>query len=221
MSDLREQISKFRWWHSIDLGNGIITPGEKQCGPTPEPYLHFPDRLDGQRVLDSGCWDGAYAFLAEERGAKQVVAIDTWEFTGDDLTGLHPRRETFDLAHRALGSSVKGIQMSLYSLHPEMMGKFDTIFCFGVLYHLRDPLGALEKLRSVCRGTLIVETHVDLLDYPRPAAAFYEGDELNHDPTNWFGPNHLCVLAWLRAAGFSRAELVGQAGSRAAFHAFV
>jgi tRNA (mo5U34)-methyltransferase len=53
-----------------------------------------------------------------------------------------------------------------------------------VLYHLRDPLLALEHVASVTKELLIVETEADMLYARRPAAAFYPRDELHKDPTN-------------------------------------
>src|SRR5215217_1631087 len=58
------------WWHSIDLGLGVVTPG----GKSPEflagelESLHLPS-LHGKSVLDIGAWDGFYSFAAEQRGA--------------------------------------------------------------------------------------------------------------------------------------------------------
>lgn len=57
---LRDAIAKHFWWHSIDLGNGVVTPGQK----TPEAMaiesaLFFdPVDLTGRSVLDVGTWNG-------------------------------------------------------------------------------------------------------------------------------------------------------------------
>jgi tRNA (mo5U34)-methyltransferase len=65
------------WWHSIDLGDDIVTPGRK----TPTIHdrelaeLALPE-LRGRTVLDVGTWDGFYAFAAERLGARRVVALD-------------------------------------------------------------------------------------------------------------------------------------------------
>lgn len=66
------------WFHSIDLGNGVITPGIK----SPEHHkkelasLRLPD-LRGKSVIDIGAWDGFYSFTAVRLGAAQVVALDS------------------------------------------------------------------------------------------------------------------------------------------------
>jgi tRNA (mo5U34)-methyltransferase len=55
---------------------------------------------------------------------------------------------------------------------------------------------------------LILSTSIDMVSHERPAAAFYPGDDLNGDPTNWWGPNPACVEAMLHDVGFQRVEMV-------------
>jgi hypothetical protein len=86
---------------------------------------------------------------------------------------------------------------------------FDVVLFLGVLYHLRHPLLALERVAAVVGELLVVETHVDLTLLRRPAAAFYPGGELLGDETNWWGPNANAVVAMLRAVGFTSVEIIG------------
>jgi tRNA (mo5U34)-methyltransferase len=76
----------------------------------------------------------------------------------------------------------------------------------GVLYHLRHPLFELERVAKLVSSELIVEMHLDAMDYDRPAMVFYPGAELNSDDTNWWGPNRACVEAMLRDIGFKNVE---------------
>lgn len=58
--ELLSRVGQYDWIHSIDLGEGIVTPGK--WGP-PNPLLvDVFDRLDfrGKKVLDIGCWDGLW-----------------------------------------------------------------------------------------------------------------------------------------------------------------
>ena len=90
-----------------------------------------------------------------------------------------------------------------------------SVLFLGVLYRVPNPLLALERVASVTGDLLILETVVDMVGYSRPAAAFYPGDELNGDPTNWWGPNHAAVVGLLRSVGFKRVEIVTPARSAA------
>ena len=79
-----EQLSQSEiWFHSIDLGQGVITKGQKtsQALKNELAALRFPD-LHDKTVLDIGCFDGFYSFEAERRGASSVVALDhyVWEY---------------------------------------------------------------------------------------------------------------------------------------------
>ncbi len=74
------------------------------------------------------------------------------------------------------------------------------------------PLLALEKVASVTRNQLILETHVDLTEHDRPVLAFYPADEANNDVSNWFGPNRAAVEAMLRVVGFRKIELASSSG---------
>jgi tRNA (mo5U34)-methyltransferase len=92
----------------------------------------------------------------------------------------------------------------------------------GVLYHAPDPLGYLRKARALCSGVLILESHVDMLDYPRPAIAYYEGASLCNDPTNFWGPNTSAVVGMLKDSGFKHVEPQPVFWkTRQAFHAYI
>jgi tRNA (mo5U34)-methyltransferase len=93
-------------------------------------------------------------------------------------------------------------------LSPETVGVFDVVFFLGVLYHMKHPLLALERVSSVTRELLIMSTFVDATWTRRPAAAFYPRAEANSDPTNWWGPNPGAVVAMLETAGFTRVDVV-------------
>lgn len=208
--DLRADVSAITWYHSIDLGHGIRTPGIDNS-PLRLGRVGLPASLAGLTVLDVGAWDGFFSFEAERRGAARVVAADSFSWGG----GGWGSRAGFDLARRALGSRVEDVTIDVMDLSPERVGTFDVVLFLGVLYHLRHPLLALERLASVSRGLLIVETVVDLLDCPRPAAAFYPDRELNDDPTNWWAPNLPGLHGMLRAVGFSHVETVAAPPSAA------
>lgn len=202
-TEIRDAAARIRWYHSIDLGHGIVTAGESNNLGT-LGRLRLPPRLDGLSVLDIGAWDGFFSFEAERRGARRVLATDHYCWSGPGWG----TRDGFDLARRARDSKVEDLDIDVLDLDPQRVGTFDRVFFLGVLYHLRHPLLGLERVFSVTGGQLILETHVDMLHSRRPACAFYPGDDLLRDPTNWFGPNPAAVVAMLRTVGFRRVEVV-------------
>jgi SAM-dependent methyltransferase len=89
--DLQKQASKYYWYHSVDLGNGVIIDGDYDIR---EVLLHygFPERMDGMDVLDVGRGSGFFAFEFERRGAA-VTATDICSFLDWDFVGGDEQRE--------------------------------------------------------------------------------------------------------------------------------
>lgn len=208
-AELANAVAAIRWAHCIDLGQGIVTPG---LWDTPQMLerLRLPADLTGQSVLDVGCWDGFYSFEAERRGASRVLATDSFTWQRKSWGS----KEGFDLARRALNSGVEDLEIDVLDLSPERVGAFDIVLFLGVLYHMKHPMLALERVASVTRRLLIVETVIDLLYVPARALVFYPGSELNQDDSNWFGPTPSAVEAMLRSVGFTRVERVWPSTAR-------
>lgn len=204
LAELRSHVPALKWYHEIDLGDGLVTPGYARA-PERLNWIRMPQDLSGQTVLDVGAWDGFFSFEAERRGAARVLATDHFCW---GAAGRWGTKEGFELARRILGSRVEDRTIDVLDLSPDTVGTFDVVLFLGVLYHMRHPLLALEKMYSVTRKLLILETHVDLVNIRRPAAAYYPDTELNDNPTNWWGPNGAAVEALLKTAGFKRVERV-------------
>jgi tRNA (mo5U34)-methyltransferase len=202
MTDLRSRVEAIRWYHTIDLGGGIVTRGVDDS-KLRLARVQLPESLAGKSVLDIGAWDGFFSFECERRGAARVVAADHFSWHG---TGWGTKAG-FTLARQALGSRVEDLDIDVMDLTPERVGSFDLVLFLGVLYHLRHPFLALERVASVTRGQLILETVVDLVGFRRPAMAFYPGRELNNDPTNWWGPNVPAVRGMLESLGFNQVSV--------------
>lgn len=202
--ELRTRVSQIRWHHSIDLGSGIVAPGQDNSTRKLE-RLKLPSSFNGKSVLDVGAWDGFFSFEAERRGAQRVLATDSYVWNGSHEWA---DKRGFDLAKATLGSKVEDLQIDVLELCPERVGMFDVVLFLGVLYHMKHPLLSLERVASVTREMIVVETVVDLLWHRRAALAFYPSDELGQDATNWFGPNPAAVVGMLKTVGFNRIEIV-------------
>jgi tRNA (mo5U34)-methyltransferase len=214
------------WHQKWELFKGVFTPGRNPVCALAD-HVGLPDDLTGLRVLDVGAFNCCLSFECERRGAAEVVALDLQP----------PEQLGFPQLKRALGSErVRFENGSAYALDARALGRFDVVLFFGVLYHLRYPLLALDQLRKVTQGALYLETLVidrrflaegkdgQFLAKYHPALTnvplwqFYRADELAGDFSNWFGPNIRAVLDGLESAGFD-AELISQWGDRAGFRA--
>ena len=215
---LSSEISRYFWWHSIDLGGGIVTPGVKTPAFHRQESSTFFDRvqISGQSVLDIGAWNGFYTFEAKRRGAKRDLATDKYAWTNDYFRG----RETFELARQALDMDVEALEIDPADITPETVGEFDIVLFLGVFYHRYDAIDTLAKAARVARQLLIVETHLDFHQLDRPAMAFYPpGSKPNNDETNWWAPNVPCMEALLKGHDFSEIE-ISASKHRGIFHAW-
>ncbi len=202
------------WYHTLELAPGLVTPGWFDLRPVVDRWP-WPD-VRGKRCLDVGTYDGFLAFELERRGAAEVVAVDVpnhedWDWPPDvraegparlaELAGPQKGRG-FEIAREALGSNVQKRDMTVYELDPEHLGSFDVVVCGSLLLHLRDPLRALEAIRSVCAGVFLSAEQIDLalsLRYPRrPLLRLNGSGELSQ----WWVPNVAGHRRMLFAAGF-------------------
>ena len=192
------KIRGVSWFHRIDLGHGIVTPGDDDS-PKKLAQLGLPRTLEGKTFLDIGAWDGFFSFEAERRGASRVLATDSFVWKGN-VPGKS--KEGFLTARSLLGSRVEDMEIDAMDISPERVGMWDVVLFAGVLYHMIHPMLALERAASVTKELLIVETATDLEFVQRPAIAFYPGGELARDVTNWSGVNTKALKAILHCCGF-------------------
>lgn len=198
------------WWHHIELGYGIVTPGH-YWGGNPEilplllEKLDLPKDMSGKSVIDIGAWDGYFSFAVEKRGASKVLAIDNLYRMVKEGKHLDKGTKPFEIAKEILASKVEYKIMDVYDLSQETVGKFDITLCLGVVYHLKNPLLALEKISSITNELVIIESEFINKWRNIPIAKFIE-TEFNKDPTCWWIPNKACLEAMVRSVGFRRVK---------------
>lgn len=198
------------WYHRIEVQPGLVTPGAYDPRVVLDA-LPAPEDCSDLRVLDIGARDGFFTFEFERRGAE-VVAIDP----------EIPSVSGFRVAAELIGSQVTCLEDNVYSLSRKTHGRFDIVLFLGVLYHLRHPLLALDRIADVCAGQLFLETEVSdprqtAVDGP-PTAEFW-AREFANDATNWWIPSTSCAQDMLLAAEFECSETVSISPTRALFTA--
>lgn len=156
-SQIRSMIDGYaKWYHRIELAPGIVTPGINVSSENLRilDHLGLPADCSGMRVLDIGTADGFMAFEVEKRGAAEVVGIDYRK----------PTSTGFAIASTILGSRVRHVVENVYELDPEKYGLFDMVLFLGVLYHLRNPLLAFDRVRSLMKPGALLFVETQLLD---------------------------------------------------------
>lgn len=191
------------WFHRMELPGGLVTPGWSDPKIDKLPYFGLPGKMTGMRVLDIGHAEGFFSFEAERRGAAEVIGIENYP----------PMARKFEICRAALDSHARSYSTSVYDLNPKTFGTFDLVMFFGVLYHLRHPLLALEKIHSVCTGTLLMQTATCGIEDDKPLAEFrpfgtQSGPPENpsYDPTCFWFPNSAGCKAMLEHVGFKEVE---------------
>lgn len=161
-----EKLDGIEWYHCIDVGHGVTTPGAFDLTPQLGHY-HLPDNLAGQRVIDVATKDGFFAFEFERLGAEEVVALDI--DTYDELDWpprLRPSLDKamlaekmgagFSVAHELRQSKVIRHTENVYQMSPESVGQFDLVFSGSYLLHLMNPQLALANMCKITRGKAII-----------------------------------------------------------------
>lgn len=172
MPDLQERLDQYDWYHSIDIAPGVATKGMFDNRHA-LPIIPFPD-LRGKRCLDVGTCDGFYALHMERSGAAEVVAIDLPDLDALDYPPEVRHDPKVDLSREAMRArhggprvlrdvvetQIEWRELSVYDLNPAAVGTFDVAVVGSLLLHLRDPVRALDAVRSVVRGSLVLAEHV-------------------------------------------------------------
>lgn len=202
------------WFHNLDL-LGVPTAPNHFLGDFPNvKWKHIaaaiPRDLTGATVLDLGCNGGFYSIQMKRRGAARVLGIDV-----DDRYLAQAR-----FAAEVLNLEIEFQKLSVYQID-SLEGQFDFVFFMGVLYHLRYPLFALDKVVKKVGGKLVFQTMIrgseqvrqweenyhfwnkEIFQSPDfPCMYFIEHNYAN-DPTNWWIPNRAAAESMLRSSGLS------------------
>ena len=162
MSLTKSKTHKF--WHKVKLNDGTYTDGWKNIETSMENHLFNDLNFVGKSVLDTGCWDGAYSFEAEKRGASRVISFDRTICVDSRWGGT----DGYKFLHNHFNSKCEFVEGNIYHLKNFFDNcEFDIVLCYGVLYHMSDPLLAIQNLFSVCRETIAFEGIFTSTDEPK------------------------------------------------------
>ena len=175
-------------YHRMELGHGLVLDGEYDMTRHVDRY-GIPADLTGKTVLDVGTASGFFAFECARRGAR-VTAIDI-----HDMEFVRRIRD-------GLGLEITFVQKDLYDLDPAF-GTFDYVICASLLLHVRDIVGALERIRSVCQKQAIVCTAI--IDAADSVCRFVGVQAQGGAGPYWtyWMPSMSALTGMLSAAGFT------------------
>ena len=180
--------------------------------------LNFIPDLKGKTFLDIGSEEGYAVFNAIKKGASFAKGLNIEEKKEYDYFPEYLRpgqittreRNQIDITQKFLikeygfenNKNFKFEYNNIYNLGDE---KFDFVFCFGVLYHLKNPYLAIENLYKITNETLILETQGIKNEKYLNAKILEKDGFVRHSS------NSLAFL--LRRAGFKKVEILVDAYS--------
>jgi 2-polyprenyl-3-methyl-5-hydroxy-6-metoxy-1,4-benzoquinol methylase len=157
-------------------------------------FYHLPEDLRGKAILDIGSASGYFALECARRGGR-VTAIDIYDdcFLRDLLA--------------VLPVDIHYVKKSVYDLEASF-GLFDLVVCGSVLLHLPDQLGAIRRIRTVCRGQAVVSTACppDSVNNPRPICEFTGEKATDGDYWQYWTVGAAALRRMLLVSGFARVE---------------
>ena len=218
------------WYHSIDLREGLSTPGSRGWKDR-ATHFSIPDRVKGKTVLDIGAMEGGDSLFAESVGAK-VTSYDVdnyfeydlglnsaWEYVVErfeearkqglekEWIFLNSKRFGYEFCREIRGSKNRRFSGSIYDLDPKVHGTFDIVYCFGLLYHIRHPILALEKIYAVTNEMAFINNHLFTGYTPDSNTVLFFNDTWQGAYTNWFVPSPKAFLEMLSSVGFRKLEV--------------
>jgi len=206
------------WFHNVPLTKSIGTRLEMPEHPANRWSVidsFVPKDLSGKTVLDIGVNAGFFSLEMKRRGAERVLGIDIMPHI---LAQTRFTSHWFELP-------IELLEWDVYDVGA--LGSFDIVVFLGVLYHLKHPLYALEKIESVCKSTLYFQSVVrgsgkdfePADDYPISEVAVFDRPEypklyfieksFNGDVSNWWMATRSCLKAMLRVSGFKNIQDTG------------
>jgi SAM-dependent methyltransferase len=115
-----------------------------------EHLLSLDLPIEGRSVLELGAGIGDLSRIFIDQ-ARRVLIV---EGRSENIEVLHERYDTSDFLH------VDIMQMDLEDTEKKAIDIHDIVFCYGLLYHVADPIQLIKWIASHCSQYLILETCV-------------------------------------------------------------
>lgn len=204
-------------WHlQVEITPDLTTRdlferSDKQVGGFTDPIPEltsiysrlYPDGFKGRRVLDCACNNGAFLFAAKEAGAGACLGFDVRE--------QWIEQARFLVRHRQGPSDDMHFETcDLYDLPERGIEPCDFTIFAGILYHVPDPIRALQIVGDLTREVMYINTAA--LAGWRDGAFVAEQEPEEHPlcgvyGLNWFPTGPRALIKTLRWLGFEEVRV--------------
>lgn len=162
--------------------------------------------ISGRRVLDIASHDGRWSLAAHKAGAEYVLGIEARQHLTDAARASM-------VEYRVPESKVEFVRGDvMVELDKVESGRFDTVFCFGFLYHTIDHMALIRKIARLQPTSLVIDTAIspragtvievrdEGIEHESAAAVAEPGDPARAVKGN---PSRAALELMLNAGGFS------------------
>jgi hypothetical protein len=205
---LEAQFAQRGPWHTRFVVGGQAYGGDYDAAHDPRLLWFFERFPQAASILEMGSFEGGHTLgLAAHPGVRRVLAVEA-------------RAESVEKARFVQGllgvTNVEFVVANLETANLEEFGRFDAVYCVGVLYHLPQPWRLIEKIAGVT-GNLYIWTHYANPAYASVRIGPYLGARYAEhgyaDPLSgvsaWsFWPTRESLLAMLTEYGFNSIDVI-------------
>jgi len=224
-----ERLGPFH--HRVELPYGLSTHDESQKRRSIEltrvsslvdhafpPLLRaVGGSLAGKRVLDVACNCGGFSVAATEHGCESVVGVDIVDHYIEQANFIKDAAGLDNAEFKVL---------DVNDISESTVGMFDVTLCFGLMYHLENPVLSMKRIASVTKEHMLIDTAV--LPTPKGNPKFTSrplwmmnfptvaGDDKHHTTSGWraderpiqFAPTVNAVIELMKNLGFSKVDKI-------------
>lgn len=235
MHDAEAQALAKTWFYPFQLPSGGTTPtyGTGELDPihhTRSAMLEsalqaeFGAERRALSAVDLACHQGWFSAQLAQSGFGRVIGVDA---RPEHIADAGLIRDALRLPQIEL------VEADVHALDPRALGTHDLVLCFGLIYHLENPVGALRVARGHTRRLCLVETQLApnisgptdwgsyryvkqmlgsfaLVDETREV---FDGNREANVGTISLFPSLEALLFLMDAVGFDRVEVVPSDGS--------
>src|SRR5687767_4669075 len=162
MQDAEAQALAKTWFYPFQLPSGGTTPtyGTGELDPIHhtrsamlESALQAEFGADRRALstVDLACHQGWFSAQLAQSGFGRVIGVDA---RPEHIADAGLIRDALRLPQIEL------VEADVHALDTSGLGTHDLVLCFGLIYHLENPVGALRVARALTKRMCIVETQV-------------------------------------------------------------
>lgn len=205
--DLKTEFEKRGPWITHFEVNGITSGGTFPALEDERIVQFFQAFPDVRTILELGSLEGGHTFaLAQHPRVERVLGIEARK------SNIERARFMQDLLR---ANNVKFIQADLEKTKLNEFGKFDAIFCSGLLYHLPEPWMLIASMAHVAPRLFVWTHYAD--ESAREVRQNFRGQEFVEggidEPLSGMSPKSFWLTleslkAVLNLAGFDAIQIV-------------